>query len=104
MSAIHVVAVITTKPGLRAAALDLFRANVAAVRAEDGCLSYDATIDSENAGPMQTPFGADTFVVVEKWASMAALAAHATAPHMKAYGKASKDMLADRKIHILSPA
>jgi len=104
MSLVHVVAVITTKPGQRAAVLKLFNANVPAVLAEDGCIAYEATIDTENAGPMQSAFGEDTFVVVEKWASMDALGAHARSAHMKEYGAKTKDMLADRKIHILSPA
>lgn len=104
MSLVHVIAVIKTKPGLRAAVLEMFNANVPAVLAEDGCIAYEATIDTENAGPMQTEFGADTFVVVEKWSSMEALGAHARSAHMKAYGASTKDMLADRTIHILSPA
>lgn len=104
MSLVHVIAVITTKAGQRAAVLDLFNANVPAVLAEDGCIAYEATIDTENAGPMQAAFGADTFVVVEKWESMEALGAHARSDHMKAYAASTKDMLADRKIHILSPA
>jgi len=104
MSMVHVIAVITTKPGKRAEVLEMFQANVPAVLAEDGCIAYEATIDTENAGPIQTPFGSDTFVVVEKWESMAALGAHAASPHMKAYGESTKDMLADRAIHILSPA
>ncbi|EEB83686.1 putative quinol monooxygenase [Roseobacter sp. GAI101] len=104
MSIVHVIAVITTKPGQRAAVLDLFNANVPAVLAEDGCIAYEGTIDTENAGPMQSAFGPDTFVVVEKWSSMEALGAHARSPHMKAYGASTKDMLADRAIHILSPA
>ena len=33
-----------------------------------------------------------------------ALKAHAAAPHMAAYGAKTKDMLADRVIHVLSPA
>lgn len=104
MSIVHVIAVITTKPGLRSEVLGLFNANVPAVLAEDGCIAYEATIDTENAGPMQAQFGADTFVVVEKWESLAALGAHAASAHMKAYGAQTKDMLADRAIHILSPA
>jgi quinol monooxygenase YgiN len=103
MSVVHVIAILTTKAGQRDAVLELFNANVPAVLAEDGCIAYEATIDTENAGPMQTPFGPDTFVVVEKWASMQALGAHAVSPHMKAYGVSTKDMLADRVIHILSP-
>lgn len=104
MSIVHVIAVITTKPGLRSEVLGLFNANVPAVLAEDGCIAYEATIDTENAGPMQAQFGADTFVVVEKWENLAALGAHAASAHMKAYGAQTKDMLADRAIHILSPA
>lgn len=101
---VHVIAVITTNPGQRAAVLELFNANVPAVLAEDGCIEYGATVDVPDAGAFQTPYGADTFVVIEKWASAAALMAHAAAPHMQAYGKATKDMLADRKIHIMQSA
>jgi quinol monooxygenase YgiN len=103
MSTVHVIAIITTKPGQRDAVLTLFNANVPAVLAEDGCITYEATIDTENVGPMQTEFGPDTFVVVEKWASLAALGAHAVSPHMKAYSAKTKELLADRVIHVLSP-
>lgn len=102
MSEVHVIAVITTKPGLRADVLSLFNANVPAVLAEEGCIAYEATIDAENAGAVQAQFGSDTFVVVEKWSSLDTLGAHAASEHMKAYGARTKDMLADRKIHILS--
>lgn len=98
---VHIVAVITTKPGQRAEVLEKFNANVPAVHAEDGCIEYTAVVDLPDAGPFQAPIGEDTFMVIEKWESMAALMAHAVAPHMKAYGEATKDMLADRKIHIL---
>ncbi|MDG1472130.1 MAG: putative quinol monooxygenase [Ascidiaceihabitans sp.] len=99
---VHVIAVITTNAGKRAEVLTLFNANVPAVLVEDGCIEYGAATDTPDAGPFQTNYGEDTFVVIEKWASMGALMAHAAAPHMKAYGAATKDMLADRKIHILS--
>ncbi|MEO8279971.1 MAG: putative quinol monooxygenase [Ideonella sp.] len=101
---IHVVAIITAKPGLRDSVLELFRANVPAVKAEPGCIEYGAAVDANDALPSQTAFGADTFVVVEKWESMAALAAHAASDHMLAYAKKTKEMLASRAIHILSPA
>ncbi len=104
MSMVHVVAIITAKPGLRDEILTAFRANVPTVRAEDGCIEYGATIDTEGVGALQTPFGDDTFVVVEKWASLAALKAHAAAPHMAAYGASVKDMIASRVIRVLSPA
>lgn len=104
MSVINVVAVITANPGKRADVLAAFQANVPAVLAEEGCIEYGATIDAEGVGGFQTKFGSDTFVVVEKWESLDHLKAHAASPHMAAYGAKVKDLLADRIIHVLSPA
>ena len=104
MSMVHVLAVITVKPGMREQILDLFRANVPAVKQEDGCIEYGATIDAEGVGKFQTKYGDDTFVVVEKWASLDALMAHAASPHMAAYGAKTKDMLDSRVIHVMSSA
>ncbi|MEM7407800.1 MAG: putative quinol monooxygenase [Pseudomonadota bacterium] len=101
---VHVLAFITAKPGMRAAVLEAFNANVPAVHAEDGCIEYGATVDVGNGGPMQAKVGDDSFVVVEKWASMAALGAHAKSAHMAEYAAKVKDMLADRVIHIMEPA
>lgn len=100
---IHVIAVITAKPGLRDSVLQIFRANVPTVKAEAGCIEYGAAIDAEGAPAMQTPYGADTFVVIEKWDSIDALKAHATAPHMVAYGAKTREMVASRVIHVLAP-
>ena len=104
MEPVHIVAIITAKPGLRGQVLEAFKANVPNVHAEDGCIEYVATIDTENAGPIQTAFGADTFVVVEKWASLDALKAHGASPHMAEYAGKTKELLAGRVIHVLSPA
>jgi quinol monooxygenase YgiN len=98
---IHVLAIITTKPQRRAAVLKVFNANVPALRAEAGCIEYGATIDVDGADPA---FGPDTFVVVEKWESLAALKAHAVAPHMQAYAAKVKDLVAKRAVHVLTPA
>jgi len=101
---IHVVAVLTAKPGKREEILTHFRANVPAVRAEKGCIEYGPAVDAENALGFQTKVGPDAFLVIEKWESMEALKAHAAAPHMAAYAAKVKDLLAGRVIHILQPA
>lgn len=100
---IHVVAVITAKPGMRAQVLEAFQANCLAVRAEKGCIEYAATIDAQGMPVGKGSFGADTFVVVEKWATLDDLKAHAAAPHMAAYGAKTKEWVADRVIHVLEP-
>lgn len=101
---IHVIAIITTKPGMRDAVLKEFRANMPAVHAEQGCIEYAPAVDAEGIGKFQAALGPDTFVVIEKWESADALKAHAAAPHMAAYAGKVKDMLANRVIHVLSPA
>ena len=101
---IHVIAVITAKPGMRDAILQAFRANVPAVRAEKGCIEYGAALDAEPALPIQTQWGPESFVVIEKWESVDALKAHGAAPHMKEYSAKTKDLTEKRAIYILSPA
>lgn len=103
MQTVHVLAIITAKTGMRDKILEAFRANVPAVLAEKGCIEYQATIDSEGVGSLQTKFGEDTFVVVEKWESLSALKAHSVAPHMADYAAKTKDMIENRVIHVLSP-
>ena len=101
---IHVIAIITAKPGQREKMLEAFRANIPAVRAEDGCIEYGPAVDAEGVGSFQAKLGPDTFVAVEKWRDVQALKAHAAAPHMAAYGAKVKELIASRVVHVLSPA
>jgi quinol monooxygenase YgiN len=99
---IHVIAIITAKPGKRDEVLGHFRANVPAVHAEAGCIEYGPAIDATTGTPAK--FGDDTFVVIEKWESADHLKAHAASPHMKAYGDTTRELLANRAVHVLQPA
>ena len=101
---IHVIAVLTAKPGKRDAVLKEFRANVPNVKAEKGCIEYGAAVDIDPGPSFQAKHGADAFVVIEKWEDLEALKAHAAAPHMKAYAEKTRDLLAERKVYILSPS
>ena len=100
---IHVVAIITAKPGQRATVLEHVRRKPAE-GARRGRLHRIRRRDRHRRhGPIQTPFGPDTFVVIEKWESVDHLKAHAVAPHMKEYGAKTKELLAGRVIHVLKP-
>lgn len=101
---IHVIAVITAKPGQRETILAHARANLAAVRTEKGFIEYGPVVDADPALPFQAKLGPDTFMFVEKWESMDALKAHSAAPHMAAYGAKTKEHIASRVIHILQGA
>lgn len=98
---INVLAFITTKPGQRAVVLEALQATAAAVRAEAGCIEYGAAIDIAGADPA---FGPDSFVVIEKWESFAALKAHAASPHMAAYAAKVRHLVEKRAVHVLDPA
>ena len=99
---IRVVAVITASPGRRAELLAAFRANIANVLAEKGCIEYAGHVDAATVGPFQADYGPDSLVVLESWESPEALKAHIAAPHMKAYSEKTRDLVAKRSIHILS--
>ena len=103
MKIIHVVAIITAKPEMRRNILEAFHENSPTVHKEQGCIEYTATVDVNDAGALQTKFGDDTFVVVEKWESLDALKDHATSPHMAAYAQKTKDLIENRIIYVLSP-
>jgi quinol monooxygenase YgiN len=101
---IHVVAIITAKPGNRETILEAFRANMPAVHAEAGCIEYGPAIDADGVGSLQTKFGPDTLVVIEKWESLDHLKAHGASPHMAAFAAKTRELIASRVIHVLSPA
>jgi quinol monooxygenase YgiN len=101
---IRVVAIVTAKPGRREELLTQFRGLVPVVRAEQGCIEYQPTIDAEGFGASQAKIGPDAFVVIETWTDADALKAHGVAPHMKAYGEKTKELTAGVAVHILAPA
>ena len=97
---IHVIAIITTKPGKRQEVLEIFRNNIPAVHAEQGCLEYSAAIDAPDTDPS---FGPDVLVAVEKWESPDALRAHAASAHMLAYREEVADLVQHTAVHVLDP-
>src|ERR1051325_6235651 len=99
---IHVIAIITAKPGKRDEVLGHFRSNMPAVHAEAGCIEYGPVIDAE--GGAGAKFGPDTFVVVEKRESLEHLGAPARSLHMAASPAKTRDLLANREIHVCQPA
>jgi quinol monooxygenase YgiN len=101
---VHLIAIVTARPGKRPELLAAFRSILPSVRAEEGCIEYQPVVDLEGFGGFQTPLGADSYVVVEKWASASALRAHAGAPHMAAYSAGTKDLIASRVLHVLTEA
>ena len=78
MPEVTVVATIHPKPGHTDELIRKMQANVRNVHEEDGCLHYTYHRGIDNP---------DALVVIERWESEEALAAHAAAPHMKAFSQ-----------------
>ncbi|MFZ3002825.1 MAG: putative quinol monooxygenase [Undibacterium umbellatum] len=71
--AFMMVILIQTKPGQSKERIAVYTRLAPLVRAEAGCLQYDMhAVDDDE----------DKFVLVEKWTSKAALAAHDAMPYM----------------------
>lgn len=64
---------IKTRPGMRHQQIAAFEKLAPLVRSEAGCIQYDlhAVVDDN-----------DRFMLIERWASAEALAAHEVTPHM----------------------
>jgi quinol monooxygenase YgiN len=101
---IHVIATIDLAAGKRDAFLVEFRKLIPDVKAEAGCIAYGPAIDAETDIATQARIGADKVVIVEQWESVAALKAHAIAPHMQAYRARVKEFVKGMELRVLSPA
>ena len=101
MGAVSVLAIFTTTDGNLDVVIEHLRAIENVVRAENGCIGYEIAVDLDNASPTQAPLGAETFVVIEKWASLSDLKAHAASAHMARFSSATSDMITNKTVHIL---
>ncbi|MFM8273226.1 MAG: putative quinol monooxygenase [Gemmata sp.] len=100
---IHVVATITAKPGTRANVVEAFKWLTPLVRAENGCVEYQATADVKTTLAVQDGPREDVITVVEKWAGLEALYAHTKAPHMAEYRERVKDFVLSVKLVVSEP-
>ena len=84
---VKVVALVTVKPGEEDAFTTAARTCVAATRAEAGVLHYDLWREAE---------GERRFVFNELYVDDAAVQAHITSDHFKAFGMAARTLAAAR--------
>ena len=101
---IQVIATIELKPGCREDFLPLLNENVPNVKAEDGCLGYEPTVDVDAGLPVQGELRENVVTLVEAWESVDALHAHLKTPHMASYREAVQDMVVNLSVDVLQPA
>lgn len=92
---IHVYAIVRTRPGLRARALECYRTLVPAVlSSEPGCLEYVPTTDVDLGLANQDQDG-DMIFVAERWRTVADFRAHLERAHSIAFRAAIAGCLAE---------
>src|SRR5947208_16318776 len=97
---IHVVATITAKPGTRPHVIDAFRWVTPLVRAEAGCVEYQATVDVPTTIAVQDGTRPDVVTVIEKWESVEAPYPQSAAPHTTEYVTNVRDLVESVKLHV----
>jgi len=100
---IYVIAIIEATDGRRDDLLAEMNQVVPLVRAEEGCLEYQPSIDAVTPIEVQRPFGGDSVVIVERWTGVPTLQKHLQAPHMIEYRKRIVGLVKGAKIHVLQP-
>jgi len=97
---IHVLAFIKVKPEYREKLIEIFTRNIPSVLAEEGCMQYTLTTDTDSGIDIQSK-DSSILTVIEKWASKEALQAHLAAPHMNQYRKDTHGMTEGLDLRVL---
>ena len=100
---VYVIATIRVKPGCMARFMELLKANVPLVKAENGCIDYFPAIDMDAALPRQV-LEADVVTILEKWQDLEDLRAHGKTPHMSAYREQVRELVEGSSVKLLREA
>lgn len=100
---ITVLASITVLEEKKTEFIDIFKANIGAVKAEDGCIEYYPSVDFETPLSLQDKNPA-VITIVEQWDSFEALEKHLQTPHMIEYKEKTQNMVTDIALKILQNA
>jgi quinol monooxygenase YgiN len=100
---INVIASIRIKPGGLAEFLEIFKANMPAVRKEKGCIEYFPSVDIDAKLPPQV-LDENVVTIIEKWESLEALRDHLASSHMLSYRDKVKNIVTGLSLKVLQEA
>jgi quinol monooxygenase YgiN len=100
---IHVIATIELNEGCRDDFLKILNENVPLVKAEQGCLAYEPTVDVKPGLPIPVAVRENVVTIIEAWENLEALHAHLKTPHMATYREAAKDFVRNLSVQVLQP-
>ena len=99
---IYVIAESILKSGCKAEFIQIAKANIPTVRAEEGCISYDLNEDCLT-GPAAANARADVLTFVECWESIEHLQKHLQAPHMKTFVEKVRNLREGSSLKVVTP-
>ncbi|TDG11841.1 antibiotic biosynthesis monooxygenase [Seongchinamella unica] len=100
---IQVITTVDLRPECVDEFLVLLGENIPKVKAESGCLAYDAMVDVSSGLPTQGDLRPNTVTVVEAWSDMEALQKHLGVPHMTTFREAAKPCVEHIRHQVLRP-
>ena len=98
---IYVVATSELKEGCREQFIEIAKANVPNVLAEEGCIMYQLNENFDSGLPAQNDLDPNTLTFVECWESQAHLDAHLATPHMARFRDQVTPLRISTKLQIL---
>ena len=101
---IQVIATVELRPDCLDEYLAVLHENVPKVKAEEGCLAYEPTVDIDSGLPVQGEIRQNTITLVEAWVNLDTLHAHLKTSHMAAYREAVKEYVKNVSLQVLKPA
>ncbi len=99
---INVIARSEIKPGSLEKYMQILKANVPTVLAEEGCIRYEPCFDV-NAG-IGIESNGDFVTILETWESVDHLRAHLATKHMMAFSEAVRPLRVSSELHVVTPA
>lgn len=101
---IYVLATSELNDGCREKFLEILKANVPNVLAEDGCIMYVPNVDFNSGLSAQKEVRENVVTIIEGWESMDHLMAHLKTPHMADFRTKVAGMRKSSTLSVVTPA
>jgi quinol monooxygenase YgiN len=99
---IHVITTVQLNPGSLGEYIPILQKFVSRSRSENGCLSYNATVDVDADIAIQEMVP-DTVMLIEIWESIDCLKAHFASDSSEEYRESVKDLVSMVTMRVMNP-
>ncbi len=101
---IYVLATSEIQEGCKEKFLEILKANVPLVRAEEGCVMYVPNVDFDSGLSAQKEVRPNTVTIIEGWESMEHLMRHLQSAHMAEFRTKVSGLRKSSTLNVVTPA